>query len=80
MRITLYGGLADAAGREVTLAVGPGATVADVRRDLIALHPAAAASLSRPTVRACLDGAIVGEEQPLPPDCELSFFPPLSGG
>lgn len=80
VRISLFGSLADAIGREVELPVPSGATVADLRRGLADAYPAAAPLLTRPQVRACLNNQIVGDEQPVPEGAELAFFPPLSGG
>jgi sulfur-carrier protein len=80
MKVQLFGSLAETIGREVELEAGPGARVADVRRQLSELYPAAAATLARTRVRACLEDRIVGEEQPVGDEAELSFFPPLSGG
>jgi molybdopterin converting factor small subunit len=80
LRITFYGSLAEAIGREEELAVESGASVADVRRKLANLHPAAAPLLERVGVRACVDDRLAGEHDPVPPGAKLAFLPPLSGG
>jgi molybdopterin synthase sulfur carrier subunit len=80
VRIEFFGQLAEAIGREVELPSARGETVAEVRRRLAALFPAAAETLSRPAVRACLDDRIVGEEEVVGDGAELAFLPPLSGG
>ncbi len=80
MRISLFGSLAEAIGREVELPLAEGGSVADARRGLIERYPAAAATLARPEVRACLGDRIVGEDETVPAGAELAFFPPLSGG
>lgn len=78
MRISFYGSLAEAIGREVEWPLSSGTTVADVREALARLHPSA--TLDRQTVRACLDDAIVDDSHKVAPGATLAFFPPLSGG
>jgi len=80
MRISLFGSLADAIGREVELPLAGGIPVAEVRRQVIERYPEAASILRRPEVRACLGDRIVGEDETVPAGAELAFFPPLSGG
>lgn len=79
IKVSLFGSLAEAIGRQVELPA-PGSTVGDVRRRLIELYPAAAASLSRPAVRACVEDRIVDDGHELSGAAELAFLPPLSGG
>lgn len=80
MRISFFGSLAEAIGREVDLAIPAGHSVADVRRILAGRYPAAAPILSRPGVRACLDDDIVDDDEIVAEGAELAFLPPLSGG
>ncbi len=80
MRISLFGSLADAIGREVTVPVPDGATARDVRQALIDRYPDAERLLGRRGVRACVDEVIVDEDAPVPDGAEVAFFPPVSGG
>lgn len=78
-RVTLYGNLAEAIGREVELTVAPGATVGDVREALSQQVPQAAALLGH-GVRGCIGDEIAGDDAIVPEGATLAFFPPLSGG
>lgn len=80
MRISLFGSLADAIGREVDLPVAPGSSIGDVRRQLAELYPTAQPILARPAVRGAIDDRIVDDAAPVPERAELAFLPPLSGG
>ncbi len=80
MKVTFYGSLAEAIGREVELEPQDGATVADVRRMLFARYPKAKASLARGDVMGCVDDEIVYDQFVVPPGKDLAFLPLLSGG
>lgn len=81
MQIHLYGSLGERIGRaaEVDLPQG-GCAVASLRQMLAEAHPDAAEELLRPSLRACVNDVIVGEEFIVQPGASLEFFPPLSGG
>lgn len=80
MKVTLYGNLADALGREVEVAIEPGATVGDVRSLLQDRSKAALAVLGRGDVMGCIDDEIVGDHMVVPSGKDLAFLPLLSGG
>lgn len=79
VRVTLYGNLAEAIGREVELAIDPGTTIGAARKTLCDRFPQAAALLGD-GVRGCIGDEIVGDAAIVPEGAELAFFPPLSGG
>jgi len=79
VKLFLYGNLAEAIGREVDLAVAPGATVGDARRALGEHFPQAAALLGD-GVRGCIGDQIVADDAVVSEGAEMAFFPPLSGG
>jgi molybdopterin converting factor small subunit len=79
VKVTFYGSLAEAIGREVELEPGAGATVGDVRRMLFDLFPGATARLARGDVMGCIDDEVVGDHIILSGQ-DLAFLPLLSGG
>ncbi|MDT9599884.1 MoaD/ThiS family protein [Sphingosinicella rhizophila] len=81
MKILFFGRLGDMVGRETHVEVPPETrTVADLRQLLAQLHPAASEDLSRPSLRACVNDLIVGENYVVADSETVEFFPPLSGG
>jgi molybdopterin converting factor small subunit len=78
LRIRLYGSLADAIGREVTLEAPLPCSVGEVRRRLAARHAAAAGALERS--RALIAGSFVADERELADADLVEFLPPVSGG
>jgi molybdopterin converting factor small subunit len=80
VKVTFYGSLAEAIGREVELEPRDGATVGDVRRMLFDRYPEATASLARGDVMGCIDDEIVGDQAVVAGGKELAFLPLLSGG
>ena len=81
MKISFFGRLGDRIGREIDVDLpGFGCSVADLRRHLAELYPAAADDLGARTVRACVDEAIVPDTYTIEPGQRVEFFPPLSGG
>lgn len=79
VRLVAFATAADALGsgeREVELP--DGATVADLRRDLEAAHPALKPHW--PRLAVAIDGRLVGPEAELPDGCEVALLPPVSGG
>ncbi len=76
-----YGRLADVIGREIELDVPAGVfNVSDLRAMLAGLYTQAAQDLARPTLRACIEDAIVPHDFALAGVQAVEFFPPLSGG
>ena len=81
MIIHFFGSLGERIGRRVELALPEDVRdVAELRRLLIAQHPAAAEELSRTSVRAAVGDAIVEDSFPLAGAEQVDFLPPLSGG
>jgi molybdopterin synthase sulfur carrier subunit len=81
MRVQFFGRIGERIGREAEVEVpSGGCSVADLRRRLAELHPAAAADLLAPTLRACIDDEIAGEDGIVREGSDIAFFPPLSGG
>ena len=81
MIIHFYGSLGERIGRRLEVALPGGVRdVADLRRLLIAQHPAAAEELSRQSVRAVVGDTIVDDSFPLAGAEQVDFLPPLSGG
>jgi molybdopterin synthase catalytic subunit len=77
--VRLFARCRDLAGAgSVSVALPPGATVAELRRRLAAEHPALAALLPRCAI--AVDGEFAEETQPLPRDAEVALLPPVSGG
>lgn len=80
MRIGFFGRLRDSLGDGCEVAAAEGETVAGLRARLVGLHPQAARDLLSPTVRACVDDSIVGEDFVVRGHERVEFLPPLSGG
>ena len=81
MKIGFYGRLAERIGREIEVEPpGGDGSVAALRRQLADRFPGAAADLASPSVRACVDAAIVPDTHVVQPGQRVDFLPPLSGG
>ena len=80
MRVTLYGKLADALGREVDVAIVTPCTVAAVRRRLVEDYPEIAHSFRDGRVRACMGSTLVPDDHPLSQADDIEFLAPVSGG
>ena len=81
MKVQFFGRMTERLGREVEVDVPErGCSVADLRRRLAELHPRAETELLSPTLRACVDDAIAGDDRIVREGSEVAFFPPLSGG
>jgi len=81
MKVQFFGRMAERIGREADVALpSGGCSVADLRRRLAELHPHAEAELLAPSLRACVDDAIAGDDRIVREGSEVAFFPPLSGG
>lgn len=79
--VELCGKLADAAGRELTLAIpAAGCTVAELLEQIAAARPELAAQIGAGKVRACVNEEIVRGEAPVRPGDAVALFPPVSGG
>ena len=81
LQVELCGRLADLAGDVVDVDVpNSGASIADLRAALAALHPALADNILGPKVRACVDEMLVDDAVVVRAGQVVAFFPPLSGG
>ena len=81
MDILFFGRLGERIGREVSIEPpSGGCTVRELRGLLASLYPDAAAEMTSPSLRACVDDTIVGDEFPIAEGGRVEFFPPLSGG
>ena len=81
MDIMFFGRLGETIGREVRIDAPPGGcTVGEVRGLLAALYPEAAADLTSPSLRACVNDSLVAEDSRVAAGGTVEFFPPLSGG
>jgi molybdopterin converting factor small subunit len=77
--VKMFAGLRElAGGDEVVCEIASGATVAQLRRELIAQLPQAKALLTHSLFAVAGDYAT--EETPLEADVEVACIPPVSGG
>ena len=80
MRISFYGRLAEAIGREVELDAPQPCAIGEVRARLAELFPDAASDLSSPRVRACVGDRMVPDSFVVTPGQSVDILAPLSGG
>ncbi len=81
IRVRYFASLRESLGAEQVCQVAEGATVAQVRDQLIASSPAHAQALSRQrAVRCSVNQRLCGEDERLSPSAEVAFFPPVTGG
>ena len=81
MDILFFGKLGDRIGREVRIEAPPsGCTVRELRALLASLYPGSAEELTSPSLKACVDDAIVADDFRVGAGRTVEFFPPLSGG
>lgn len=78
MRITFYGRLAEAIGREIEIDLPTPASVTQVQRRLAELYPESGVDAAR--VRTAVGGAIVGGDQLVQPGETVEILAPFSGG
>jgi molybdopterin converting factor subunit 1 len=77
--VRLFAGARDLAGASVVVLDLPAAaTVADLRRTLVAMHPAMAALVERSAV--AINNDFADDQHVLPADAEVALLPPVSGG
>jgi molybdopterin converting factor small subunit len=81
VKVIFFGRLGDLIGRETELdpRCEP-ATIQELREQLAALHPHAAAELLSGSLRACVGDSVVPDEHRIGRGATVEFFPPLSGG
>lgn len=80
MRISFYGKLADAIGREIRRDDLGGRTVGELRMVLADAYPAAAADLLSHRVRVFVHDVVAGETHVIGSDDAIALLPPVSGG
>lgn len=81
IQLRYFASLREALGSAETVEVADGATVAQVRDQLIARGAPHADALARgKAVRAAVDQALSDESARLHDGAELAFFPPVTGG
>jgi molybdopterin converting factor small subunit len=80
VKIGFYGRLAQAIGPKVEVDIPAHSRVGDVRRILAEKFPGGAATLASGRSKACVSGAIVGDEHRVSEGDEIEFLPPVSGG
>jgi sulfur-carrier protein len=79
--ILFFGKLGEQIGREVSVEPPPtGYSVRELRGLLASLYPHAAADLTSPSLKACVNDAVVDEDFRVDAQGSVEFFPPLSGG
>jgi molybdopterin converting factor subunit 1 len=77
--VRLFARARDIAGADaLTVEVPPGATVADLKKQLAVQCPALAALLERSAL--AVNDEFAGDAFPLPPAAEIALLPPVSGG
>lgn len=83
MKVTVrfFASLREALGSGETLDLAAGATVGDVRNELMQRSAGHADALGRGrALRCALNQILCNESTPLPDTCEVAFFPPVTGG
>lgn len=80
MKILLFGSLREDVAGEVAAEVpAEGCSIGVLRERLVASDPSYA-PLAGPSVLACVDREIVGDDRVVRPGQEVAFFRPVSGG
>jgi molybdopterin synthase sulfur carrier subunit len=83
MQITVryFAALREALGDQESVTVAAGATLGDLRDQLIAASPRHADALRRGrALRCAVDQQLADESAPLGDGAEVAFFPPVTGG
>jgi molybdopterin converting factor subunit 1 len=78
VRVLYFAAAREAAGASREELAAPPATVADLRRELVARHPALARIL--PRCRIALGEEFVDDDAPVPDGAEAAVVPPVAGG
>ena len=81
VQVRYFASIREALGVGETIEVRAGATVGEVRDQLLAASPAHAGALARGNALRCaLNHALCDESTVVAGDAELAFFPPVTGG
>ena len=79
LRVLAFASAIDALGAQTTeIDLASGTRVDDLRRELLALHPALAPLLARLAI--AVDGEIAAGDRELSEGVEVALLPPVSGG
>jgi len=78
LRVTLFAGMAEAAGRRSVELDWEGGTVRELRSRLTSACPAIEPLLARSAV--AIGDCYAAEADAVPPDAEVAIIPPVSGG
>ena len=78
LRVGLFAGMAEAAGRRSVEIPWTGGTIAELKARLAAALPEIAPLLSRSAV--AIGTAYAPHDTPVPPGAEIAIIPPVSGG
>lgn len=81
VRVRYFASIREALGAREVIEVSAGATVGEVRDQLIAGSPVHATTLARgKALRCALNQSLCDESELVIADAELAFFPPVTGG
>ena len=81
LRVRFFASLRESLGPHEELDVAAGATLGDVRDQLIARSPRHAEALARTrTLRGAINQLMCDEASVVPEGAEVAFFPPVTGG
>ncbi len=81
VQVRFFASLHEALGPQELLDVKAGATLGEVRDQLIARSPRHAEALARTrTLRGAINQVMCDEASVLPEGAEVAFFPPVTGG
>jgi len=78
MKVNFFGKLADSISRQIDFDLAAPCTVGELRAQLDRAFPGA--GLADQRVRACVGGAIVGDDTLLPQGETVEILAPVSGG
>lgn len=78
VRVAVFAGMAELAGRRHLDLPWHGGTVADLRRLLATAHPALAPLLGRSAV--AVGGRYAGDDEAVAAGADVAVIPPVSGG
>jgi molybdopterin converting factor small subunit len=78
VRVVMFAGLVEPAGGRALEIEWEGGSVADLRRQLVAMRPAMEQLLSRSAV--AVNGACRADDADVPGGAEVAVLPPVSGG
>ncbi len=79
VKILFFANLRDAVGaRSIQMELPAETTIAELKDKLVDTHPGL--SFFRNSIMAAINHEYVADEQHIPPEAEIAFFPPVSGG